>query len=206
MKVKRLSRREKEKLMHRRQMLDTSLKLFSEKGYHNVTMYEIAEEAEFAIGTLYKFFKNKEDFYKALMMEKAEEYHRILGDVLSREDDVPTVLRDYVAAKAEMFADDLATVRLYFAETRGASFNIKAGLDQDILKLYNKLIEQLTSVMERGVRKKVLRKLDPYYMATALEGIANAFLLTWLENPEEHPYKSNVPVIMDLFLKGTLVK
>jgi TetR/AcrR family transcriptional regulator len=202
----KLSRREREKLRHRRQMLAAALDLFSEKGFHNVSMHEIAKKAEFAIGTLYKFFKNKEDLYKALMMEKAEEHHRVLMGVLSEENDVMTVIEDYIAAKTRLFADNLATLRLYFAETRGASFNIKAGLDQDIRKLYDKFIMRLASVLETGVRRKVFRKMDPYHMAVALEGLTNAFLFCWLEDPEQHPYEANVPVIKDMFLKGVLAK
>jgi TetR/AcrR family transcriptional regulator len=202
----KLSRREREKLRHRRQMLAAALDLFSEKGFHNVSMHEIAKKAEFAIGTLYKFFKNKEDLYKAIMMEKAEEHHRVLMGVLSEENDVMTVIEDYIAAKTRLFADNLATLRLYFAETRGASFNIKAGLDQDIRKLYDKFIMRLASVLETGVRRKVFRKMDPYHMAVALEGLTNAFLFCWLEDPEQHPYGANVPMIRDIFLKGVLAK
>jgi len=201
-----LPRREREKLSHRRQMLDAAIELFSEKGYHNVSMHEIAERAEFAIGTLYKFFDNKEDLYKALMMEKAEEYHRALMGVLAEEENVLTVLEDYITTKARLFTDNLASLRLYFAETRGASFNIKAGLDQDIRKLYNKFVMRLASVLEAGVRKKVFRKIDPYYMAVALEGLTNAFLFCWLEDPEQHSYEANVPLIRDMFLKGILAE
>ena len=206
MQEEKLSRREREKLRHRRQMLAAALELFSEKGFHNVSMHEIAKRAEFAIGTLYKFFKNKEDLYKALMMEKAEEHHRVLMGVLSEENDVMTVIEDYIAAKARLFADNLATLRLYFAETRGASFNIKAGLDQDIRKLYDKFIMRLASVLETGIRRKVFREMDPYHMAVALEGLTNAFLFCWLEDPEQHPYEANIPVIRDMFLKGVLTK
>jgi len=206
MQEEKLSRREREKLRHRRQMLAAALELFSEKGFHNVSMHEIAKRAEFAIGTLYKFFKNKEDLYKALMMEKAEEHHQVLIGVLSKENDVLTVIEDYIAAKARLFADNLAALRLYFAETRGASFNIKAGLDQDIRKLYDKFIMRLASVLETGVRRKVFREMDPYHMAVALEGLTNAFLFCWLEDPEQHPYGANIPVIRDMFLKGVLAK
>ena len=201
-----MSRREREKMRHREQMLAAALELFAEKGFHNVSMHEIAEKAEFAIGTLYKFFRNKEDLYKALLMAKAEEYHQILQEVLEKEGDPLTVLREYIAAKTGIFAGSVATLRLYFAETRGASFNIKAGLDQDIRVMYDGLVEQLASVLEAGVRGKVLRKLDPYYMAVVLEGITNAFLFCWMENPEQHPYAANVPMITDMFFSGVLVK
>ena len=53
----KLPRREREKLRQRQEMLAAALDLFSEKGYHNVSMHEVAGKAEFAIGTLYKFFR-----------------------------------------------------------------------------------------------------------------------------------------------------
>jgi len=54
MKNKKLPRRGREKLRQRQEMFAAALELFSVKGYHNVSMHEIAEKTEFAIGTLYK--------------------------------------------------------------------------------------------------------------------------------------------------------
>jgi len=206
MKKKTLSRREREKLMHRSQMLEAALQLFSEKGYHNVSMHEIAEKSEFAIGTLYKFFRNKEDLYKALIMEKSQQYHQTLMEVIQRDEDVVSILKNYIAAKAELFTGSIDTIRLYFAETRGASFNIGAGMDRDIRRMYDEFLKQFSQVLKRGIREKVLRRLSPYYMAVAIEGLTNAFLFCWLEDPERHPYDANVPVITDIFLKGVLAK
>ena len=117
---------------------------------------------------------------------------------------MPRLLR--LAAKAELFSDNFVTLRPYFAETQGASFNIKTGLDKDIRKLYNEIIEQLSSIFGKGVRDEVFCKLDPYYMAVALDGIINAFLLSWMEDPKQHPYKKGVPIITDIFLSGVLIK
>lgn len=79
------------------------------------------------------------------------------------------------------------------------------GLDQDIRKLYDEVVAQLASVFASGVKKKVFRKLDPYYMAVALEGMTNAFLFCWLENPKRHSYETNIPTVMDMFMEGVLV-
>jgi AcrR family transcriptional regulator len=200
---KRLSRREREKERQRGEMLTAALDLFSERGYHGVSMHEIAKRAEFAIGTVYKFFKSKEDLYKVLMMETAAEYHALLEGALSREGDTLSVVMDYVRAKAGVFANSASALRLYVAETRGASFNIRAGLDDDIRELYDEVVEGLASVLEKGVKDKVLKKLDPYYMAVALEGLTNAFLFCWLKDPERHPYEKNVAMITELFLRGS---
>jgi AcrR family transcriptional regulator len=201
--TERLSRREREKERQRGEMLTAALNLFSERGYHGVSMHEIAKRADFAVGTVYGFFKNKEDLYKALMIEMAAEYHALLEGALSREGDTLIVVMDYVRAKAGVFADSASTLRLYVAETRGASFNIRAGLDEDIRELYDEVVEGLASVLEKGVKDKVLKKLDPYYMAVALEGLTNAFLFCWLKDPERHPYEKNVAMITELFLRGS---
>ncbi len=52
MDVKTLPRREREKLRLREDLLAAALELFSESGYHNVSMREIAQRAEFAVGTV----------------------------------------------------------------------------------------------------------------------------------------------------------
>ncbi|NCC26054.1 MAG: TetR/AcrR family transcriptional regulator, partial [Deltaproteobacteria bacterium] len=63
MKPDKPTRRERERLRQRQDILAGALALFAEKGYHNVSMQEIAERTEFATGTLYKFFPSKEDLY-----------------------------------------------------------------------------------------------------------------------------------------------
>src|SRR4030042_6991472 len=80
-------RREREKLRQRQEMLAAGLDLFSQKGYHNVSMHEIAEKAEFAIGTLYKFFQNKEELYKALVLEQCDKFEDALIQALKPPDD-----------------------------------------------------------------------------------------------------------------------
>ena len=62
---KQLSRKQRERLRHRQEILDMALKLFSERGFHNVSMQQIAEASEFAVGTLYNFFQSKEMLLKS---------------------------------------------------------------------------------------------------------------------------------------------
>jgi len=201
-----LPRREREKLRKRNEMLEAGLGLFSEKGYHNVSMHEVARKGEFSIGTVYKFFKNKEDLYQSLLMTKAEEFHRRLKEVLDKKAGPLTLLKNFVVAKGAFFSDNVAVVRLYLAETRGASYNMRAGLEQDIRAMYEEVVDKLASVFEAGIQKKVFRHLDPYYMAVALDGLTNTFLLCWLADPKAHSYEQNVPVMTDLFFKGVLAK
>ena len=203
MQKKKLSRREREKLWQRREMLSAALDLFSTKGYHNVSMREVAQKSEFAIGTLYKFFKNKEDLYKSLIFEQADRFHEALTKAIEDADDEIEKLRDYVRAKGEVFSANAAMIRLYFAETRGASFNIMAGLDSEIREQHSDFLQKLAMVFESGIKKKIFKKIaDPYYLAVSIESITNAFLFLWLEAPERHPYPEDPDLILNILLKG----
>jgi AcrR family transcriptional regulator len=98
-----LPRREREKMRQREEILATALDLFSQKGYHNVAMHEIAEKAEFAIGTLYKFFQNKEDLYKTIVLERCDDFEAACRQILEQSDDEVEKLRHYVRFRSDRF-------------------------------------------------------------------------------------------------------
>jgi len=205
MENERIPRREREKLRQRKEMLDAALELFSEKGYHNASMHEIARKSEFAIGTLYKFFRNKEDLYKALMLEKFDTFHETLVRAVEEADDEIQKLQNYVRAKGQISRDNVSVVRLYFGETRGASFSIMAGLDREIRQRYEQILEILTATFRRGIKRRRFVKIaDPYSLAVALESLTNAFLFLWLEAPERHPYPENPDSILNILFKGLI--
>ena len=198
-----LPRREREKARQRREMLEAALYLFSEKGYHNVSMQQIAEKSEFAIGTLYNFFKNKEHLYKALVLEKAESINKEIKAAIETKGDYVEKLRNYVKVKGETFRNNVRLIRLYFSECQGASFNLMAGLDSDLRDYHNEALKDLSSIFADGMRKKQFNKIaDPSMLAVALDGMTTAFLLEWLVSPEHHPYPEDPDIILNIFLKG----
>jgi len=202
MENKELPRRERERLRQRQEMLDAALGLFSEKGYHSVSMHEIAGKAEFAIGTLYKFFKNKEDLYKALILEQADRFHDAVTKAIEEPDDEVEKLRNYVKAKGAVFRANVSVIRLYFAEAGGASFNVMAGLDREIRERYGHFLQTLASIFESGMKRKRFAKIaEPYHLAVALDSFTSAHLFLWLEAPERHPYPEDPDIILNILFK-----
>jgi AcrR family transcriptional regulator len=199
----KLPRRERDRLRQRQEVLEVALRLFSEKGYHNVSMHEIAKEAEFAIGTLYKFFRNKEDLYQALILQLSDRFHGALKSVIGADTEEIETLRAYVRVKGEIFRNNVAAIRLYFAETRGARFNMTAGLEQEIRRRHRKTLSSLAAIFERGMSRKRFRRVAaPFHLATALDSIANAFLFLWMEDPQGQPYPEEPDTILNILFKG----
>ena len=201
--TEQLTRREKEKLRQREDMLNAAMDLFSEHGYHNVSIQQIAERAEFAIGTLYKFFKNKEDLYNSLIRRLSEQSHNQIGAAMDQTDNETEKLAAFVRAKGRIFTDNAPMIRLYAAETRGASFAIATGRDSVILDQHRKMLDKLAAEFESGMLKGTFRRIaDPYYLAVSLENITLSFLFLWLEDPDRHPYPDDPQQILDILFKG----
>jgi len=203
MKDETLPRREREKLRQRQDILVAALDLFSQKGYHNVSMHEIAEKAEFAIGTLYKFFQNKEDLYKALVLEQCDKFEEAITRAIEEPDNEIEKLRNYIRTRIERFRVNLPFVRLFLAERRGASFNIKAGLDEEMRKRHYNFLARLASIFESGIENRRFKEIaDPFHLAVALDSIIDAFLLLWLDAPERHVFPENPDIILDVLARG----
>jgi AcrR family transcriptional regulator len=205
MKNKKLSRREREKRRQRNEILEAALALFSERGYHNVSMQEIAEAAEFAIGTLYKFFQNKEELYKDLVMKQVDRFEAAFMDAIEGPGDEIEKLRNFVRVHGVMFKENLPFVRLFLGESKGTSFNLKAGLDEVLRERLYRFLEKLARLFASGMKTGRFRKIaDPYTLAVALDGVIDAFLLRWLESPDRHPYPEDPDVILDIFFKALI--
>jgi len=65
-------RREREKEQRRNDIVDAAERIFFNKGWEIATMDDVAEEAELSKGTLYLYFKSKEDLYLAIHLRGHE--------------------------------------------------------------------------------------------------------------------------------------
>ena len=206
MHLKAVSRREHLRSYNRTLILKTALELFSAHGYHNVSMHTIAEESGFSIGSLYNFFKDKEDLYSALVSDYVHEFHRELIKALDSPGDEVERIRTYVSAKGRIFENNRSLLRLYFAETRKSSFDIKSGLDVELRAIYEDFLQKLADVFESGIKRGLFRQLmEPYYLAVAVDSLTNAFLFLWLEDPVRHPYAKNVETIMQITFENIII-
>ena len=74
-------RRKREKELRREYILDTARDLLFQKGINAATMNQIARNAELSVGTLYLYFKNKEDLYAALQEEGLDILRDMIAEV-----------------------------------------------------------------------------------------------------------------------------
>ncbi len=109
-----LNRREREKQQRINSILDAALRVFAEKGFYSARMEDIAEKAEFGKGTLYYYFKTKEELYLELLKREEEKLTRELED-LSYEKDTPEELtQKLIKFFTEYFAKNKEYIAILF--------------------------------------------------------------------------------------------
>lgn len=79
-------RKERQKTEMRESILSAALKLFSDKGFENVTMRNIADEIEYSVGTIYLYFQDKDEIFYELHKMGFDEFFKRQLDVQNVKD------------------------------------------------------------------------------------------------------------------------
>lgn len=156
--TKVLSRRQRERLRHKQEILNAALRLFSAKGFHNVSIQEIAAEAEFAIGTLYKFFPSKEALFDELVEASAQRIAVDMTAVLDQPGTEAERLRNYFRSLAGQLEQHASFIRLYISEM--GMWGGKLAKEHDQPKVKTLLSSKIRRLLDGGMRKGLFRSVD----------------------------------------------
>ena len=198
-----IKRKEREYLAHRKEILQSAEKVFAEKGFFQTTMNEIADVAEFGTGTLYKYFKSKEELYFTLIDEKVEELHRLVKAELSQKTSAMERIKKVLGLQFEFIEKNRNFFRIYISERSRFEWNVKDDFGKGIHNKMVAYIKILVQVIREGVKGGEFKPIDPMDSAYALVGIVNSFVLEWLISPEPYPLISKMDTVLEIFLKGT---
>ena len=196
-----LSRKEREYLARRDEILESAQKLFAKKGFFKTTIQDIARESEFAIATLYHFFKSKEELYSALIGRKTENLFRSIQEASLNQHGIERIER-IVHAVLEYFENDKDFFRLYVIERSGFEWNIRSELGETCHKMYLQYIEFLKSAIEESIKRGELKKMSSWDISFFLSGIINSFIFQWVNSPSPYSLLDKHTTVMELFLSG----
>jgi AcrR family transcriptional regulator len=75
-----LSRKDRDKQIRKNDIMSAAVHVFAMKGYEKATMQDIAKHAQYATGTVYLYFKDKESLYFSLLEEKIAEMMHVVRE------------------------------------------------------------------------------------------------------------------------------
>lgn len=143
-------RKEREKQEMRRRILDAAKKLYIEEGFEKVQIRNIAEAIEYSPGTIYLYFKNKDEILHALHNEGFEELYRLQLTTLSIKDPLER-LRQHAKVYVRFGLENPEYYDLMFIE-RGPAKKIEELQEWEVgLRTYRFLEENIKACIEAGV-------------------------------------------------------
>jgi len=166
---------EKKRNDKRKRILDGALKAFALKGFYNTKVSEIAQEAGVADGTIYLYFKNKDDLLISLFEDRMEWIiERLNTDLAKLGNDTLAKFRHMVIIHCQLAVEEPQLAEFITIELRQSSKFVKEYKNPkfgDYLKIFQHLIEE-------GQRGGIFRAdLDPRLISRACFGALDEVLL-----------------------------
>ena len=175
-------RKEREKERRRQQIMVAAKRVFSDKGFNKATMEDIAQEAELSPGTLYLYFKTKDEIFVNAIVNQSGYFTQLLDEIYARREKIGGQLTVELWGSFKKFYDkDPATMNatLYFHQgqmLKSLPESLRLELDRSGSKNFNRLC----AIMEYGIEAGFFKDCNPKTLA---EFVWTAFLgILHLEN------------------------
>jgi TetR/AcrR family fatty acid metabolism transcriptional regulator len=183
-------------------ILQAAIKVFSEKGFYNSRVSEIAKEASVADGTIYLYFKNKDDILISLFEEEFAKIVRDMRTELAREKDALQKIKRFAITHLSIVSNHPHLAEVMGVEVRQSTKFMKEYINQPFIEYLN----IIRSVVIEGQEKGLLRKdLTPGVMKRALFGALDEMARYWvLSTKKKHSIDEAALQISDIFIRGMM--
>ena len=201
-------RKEREKERRRQQIMVAAKRVFSENGFNKATMEDIANEAELSPGTLYLYFKNKEELYASLSL-RILQYLHIRVDQVNKETSLSPdqKLSALIKAMYDVYDfDPLIIINMFHLQSSETLKNLSESLLGEIKALSQKSIGAIAKIFEEGMNKGIYIDHHPTALADIFWSMFSGVVL-WeaskkIISPDKDYLKSTLATAFELFERG----
>jgi TetR/AcrR family fatty acid metabolism transcriptional regulator len=161
----------------RERILDAAVKVFAKDGFYNAKVAQIADEAGVADGTIYLYFKSKDDLLISLFEDRMEAINANLREALESAPGAVERLKAVVRLHLELIEQNRHMAEVICVELRQSSKFIKEYANPK----FGEFLRLIADAIADGQRSGELRAdLEPPIIARALFGALDEIALAWL--------------------------
>ena len=189
----------------RRLIVDTAIRVFAEKGYHETRISDIAREAQIAYGLVYHYFKNKEEILDTIFLERWGGFIDVVQAIAEDDRSVEEKLLSIATVTLTAYRRNPEWVKILVFEIQ----RTQRFADPDRVRLVGQLFGLIARILRQGQERGELRDdLDPTLACYIFVGgldivVTNRVLnLIRIEGDEAAHYMKIAQTVVDLFLNG----
>ena len=188
----------------RERIIEAAVDVFAERGFHQARVSDIAKRAGVADGTIYLYFKNKEDLLLSIFEEKMDVVLAGLREALASIDDPVERVRSFARYHFSQVRDNRSAAEVLQVELR---------LSNKFLKEYRpeklwEYLEVFAEITREGQARGIFRSdLDPFVTMWAFFGALDELAMQWVlsRRPNRFEIDTAAEQVADVFIRGMRV-
>lgn len=201
-------RKERERERRRQQIIVAAKRVFSAKGFNKATMEDIAKEAELSPGTIYIYFKNKDELYASLSLRILKHLNIRLEHVKNETyQDHGERIASLKKALYDVYEfDPLILINMFHLQSSETLKNLSPELLSEIKELSRSSLGTMADIFEEGINNGAFIDQHPIALADILWSLFSGIIL-WEEskriiNKEKDYLKPTLEVAFEIFRQG----
>src|SRR6188474_2986772 len=183
----------------REAILRAAISVFAHSGYFNSKVADIAREAGVADGTVYLYFKSKEDILHSIFDRSVEEALGAARKQIESVSDPKDKLRQIALLHLERLGADRDLAVVFQVELRGST----KFMEEFSAAGFAEYLRLIRSTIEEGQREGVFRsELNAKVVAKILFGALDEMATNWILSPRRYKLAPMADQVLDIFLNG----
>jgi len=182
-------------------IIDAAIKVLSEKGYHKCPVDVIAKTAGIAKGTVYLYFKTKDELYFSIFYWIFNEFKKITEEVIKEEQRSASDQLYMLLERASAFSHNYRNlmISLRHDTTMTNEFH------QSLMTQFSGVITAINTIMEKGIRSGEFRAQEPSVMSMVFVSLASMVVHQKIDACGAKTIDVEPRQIFDILLKGIAV-
>jgi TetR/AcrR family fatty acid metabolism transcriptional regulator len=180
-------------------ILRAAIKVFAQNGFFYSKVADVAKAAGVADGTVYLYFKNKDDILVSIFNHVTEQALARGRSVLAEIDDPAEKLKQIVRGHLEMYARDRDLAVVFQVELRAST----KFMEQFSATKVTEYLDLIGGVISEGQKRGVFRKdLNTKMTAKILFGALDEMVTNWVLTHKRYSLVGIAEPVIDIFLNG----
>jgi len=189
------------------EILEAAMKIFSTKGVAKTRMTDIAELAGIGKGTIYEYFRSKEEIFSTSFYHMFEKIDQIIASriykITNPEEKIRVFFNAYIEHIEEVDRDFFQIMLDFWAEGIRHKDEDKIRVF-DLNKIYAENREFFISILQEGIHQGKFRQdINTFYTASVIFGAMDGLLLQWIMmEPSTFDFKEAAETLLDITING----
>lgn len=184
------------------QIIEAAVEVIAENGYHGSQVSKIAKKAGVADGTIYLYFKNKEDILISVFEEKMGQFIEKIANGIQEKQNAKAKLFTLIEMHLRQLADNHHLAIVTQLELRQSNTRLRLQINH-VLKPYLVVIDD---IIKEGIRENIFRdNLNIPLMRQMIFGTLDEIVTSWVMNEQKYDLVQQASDVHEFITAGLSV-